>query len=1318
MKNKKLVKLVTVAMLVFSTMPAGAVTKREGNNNAASSKNEVLTQYKNYKTSQAKLQKVINENAAKPNYKPDQNVKVIVKLKKSSVLDLESKANGGKMEALTATNKYKLSQSVVKKQETLKNKVTAVDKNIKIKRTYTYVMNGFSAEVKYKDVSKIEKIAGVDSVSVAQSYKPDMTSAKELTKVYDVWKNSKYKGQGMVVSVIDSGIDADHKDMRLTDSSKAKIKDKYPEGPGIYLTSKVPYAYNFADNDYDVKDSTGVDHGMHVAGIIAANGKQDEVDSGKAVQGVAPEAQLLDMKVFSNDKDYPSASTDDIVEAIDESVAHGADVINMSLGSSSGFVEDDEPMSAAIKNAEKHGVVVVVSAGNDTYSTNPYKLSDVVDTSLVGAPSTAKEALSVASYENSKVKYPAVSYTSDKSSGDIPYLLSVNNPVGSLKDNYDIVDCGIGDTSDFSGKDLNGKIALIQRGTIDFTTKILNAQKAGAVAAIIYNKDGDNSYVSMVTDPAETIPAMFITNTDGKKLKALIGSNLKGKFEGNEVTIDNPTKDNMSDFTSWGPTPDLEFKPQITAPGGNIYSTLNNNSYGYMSGTSMASPHTAGITALLVEHLKDLNLKAYSKYSKAELAKTILMNTSVPQMDTNTDKKLPFSPRRQGAGLADAEAAVNADVVVRNSDGLSSVALKQLKGNKATFKLTLTNMGKESRTYALNDFSGVMTEQGNDINTMSYDVPVSGSKISFSKSKITVAAGKNASVNVTLSLSSKTKKNIFVEGFVKFISKDGGQTLSVPYMGFYGNWSSLPIIDKPVWDKDSYLGVTGVYDTATDYLLGQEAVDENGNSVVNKKNIAVSTKTGDTVVPKIALLRDAKNMKLDIVDKNHKVVRTLYVDYDMIKDLFTSSAADPLKDDNYSPDSKWIWDLTVYNSKTGKYEKVKDGQYYFKFTTNIDYKNAKSQTLELPIKVDSVAPALNIVSSKIVGSKKYTLKFTAKDDFSGINTNTFNIKVNNKNYTDKNGKSILSLTPDKDGVYSVDLDLDGQLNDIQVNVLDNAGNLATANSTADLQAVKITSITDWQHFDSGKVNITYEPTGEYASTIKSYNIYVDGVVAATGITDTHYELKNLEAGTHSVNVAAVDFDGKVLSNDGVNIIVKAEDLYVNFVGVRREGTFYNKSTVKIKGELNTDVNKFTIGGKDVAVAKNLSFSTTVKLKQGLNKIPVYVEDCTGKIQEYALNLYCDTKKPVINAETKTVYVSNSAKTYTVKVKAADQFYLPQVYINGDAVKSNATDLYTKKAVFSKKIILNGTKTIVKVRAVDMAGNSTEKIFTIVKKSKK
>ncbi|MDP4090733.1 MAG: S8 family serine peptidase, partial [Bacillota bacterium] len=662
----------------------------------------------------------------------------------------------------------------------------------KVEQTFGYLVNGFSMDAKRGDIPKLKNIDGVSAVTEAVKFLPDLTNAKGLTQVYSEWKDLGYKGEGMVVAILDSGVDSTHKDMRITDPSKdtlteANVKDKITNlnltgKDGKFFTNKVPFGYNYADHNLNIVD-TNPDtemHGMHVAGIVAANGTDEEVKNNQAVQGVAPEAQLLAMRVFSNTDKY--AYEDTIVAAIDDAALLGVNVINMSLGATAGFQEDNDPEQLAIKNATDAGVVVVVSAGNSYYSTKDFgNLSGygLYDTGVVGSPSAAKDALSVASYENTNVTLPAFSYTDGTNSGIVGYTTSEVNPLSILKDTngYQLVDCGVGRPEDFAGKDLKGKIALIQRGTLSFVDKKYNAQTAGAIGAIVYN-NSDSGYINMATDPRITIPGIFVSYGDGNKLKGLAASGVKVKFaEGVVTVVPNALTGAMSDFTSWGTNPDLTFKPQITAPGGNIYSTANENKYQTMSGTSMAAPHTAGSEALIMQALKERTAKGEISFATprdmVNFAKDTAINTAVPQMDKSRNNTVPYSPRRQGAGLVQIENAINNKVLVKDNTGSTTAALKEI-GKQTTFDLNLTNYGTKDVVYNVSTVGGLLRQSSTygGAAVMPYDVSVSGGSISFDKSSVTVPAGKTAKVTVTLSLPDNLATEQFVEGYVRFTSED------------------------------------------------------------------------------------------------------------------------------------------------------------------------------------------------------------------------------------------------------------------------------------------------------------------------------------------------------------------------------------------------------------------------------------------------------------------------------------------------------------------------------------------------------------------
>ena len=1024
--------------------------------------------------------------------------------------------------------------SVIEEQEEIKAQVEEITDN-EVKNSYGNLINGFSIDVKRKDIEEIANIPGVEKVTEATIYYPTMATAVDLTQAREVWESYGFNGEGLVVSIIDTGIDYNHKDMRLTDSSTAKIKDTDPEGPGKYYTDKIPYGYNFADGNDQIIDTTSSMHGMHVAGIVAANASDEDLDNGNGISGVAPEAQLLAMKVFTNDPTISGAYSDDIIAAIEDSVLHGADVINMSLGSSSGYKSEDDPEQRAIKEATDAGTICVVSAGNSYYSTYPYWFGSMNDISTVGSPGLAEDALQVASYENNFVRLSALKLFDGEEDSLIGYTESDISPsdVFNEVDKYEIVDCKSGQLKELEGMDLSGKIALVQRGEITFTEKVLNAQAKGAVAVIVYNNAGD-AYINMATDTKIKIPHIFVTETDGNKIKDSIKNNGKIGFGNYQKTVLNSENGKLSSFTSWGPAPNLDFAPQITGPGGNIYSTLNNNTYGTMSGTSMSSPHVAGATALIVQALKKSGFELEGR-ELVEFVKNSIINSAELLYDTEIyDEKdeMPYSPRRQGSGMIKTKNAIDNRVLALGEDGKATISLKEI-GNTTTFSITLTNYGNSDETYKLEIPAGVLTTYNPGYvvaNYMVFDEVLEGASLNLDKDEVTVPANGQVTVIATLNIPDDAEDNIFAEGFIQFVNQDeNGVSLIVPYMGFYGDWSAETILNDVAWDFDEMNILPASFATVQvlgDYnYAGYAGRDEDGDVIFDPEIIAISPNDdeyADTIVPAIYPLRNAKSISVDVLDEDGNVVaeNVKYVQDVRRKILNTSNGSGQ----QASIMPNLLWDGKIYNKSTGAFEAV-SGQYFVRLNSKVDLDTATEQSLVIPVKVDLQEPEIKILSANTSKDQLYELQLELSDDLSGLQDDSLLVAVNGSE-----AKVLSSNIVDNVVTMSVELQ-NNTVNTIEVGIYDNAYNFGYASMEVvageiSYQEPTLTlDLEEGQEFtESNNVTVTGKVTGDYGKVVvagKEVSPADDGTFSIDLV---------LDEGRNYVSIYLEDVSGKVIVN--------------------------------------------------------------------------------------------------------------------------------------------------------------------------------------------
>lgn len=955
--------------------------------------------------------------------KDDEEVRVIVELKSDSILDKAIKEKRA-VSSMSTRSVGRMAKALSNEQE----KVTeqAKDDGVEMKKldNFTVALNGFSAELKAKDVEKLAKQEEVARVYIAREYeKPKvlMNNSKNLINVVEsVWgEDLEFKGEGSVISIIDSGFDINHKDFNITNESNValtkadveKIIAKSQNRPrplaGVYGNAKFPYIYDYQDLDTNVKEhKDGGQHGQHVAGTVAANG---DVENG-GIKGVAPEAQILGMKVFGDDLNNSTVFSDTYIKAIEDSILLGADAINMSLGwpvrpydKTSYAVEEK-----ALLKAEKGGILVCLAGGNDGNSGSGLKgkSENNPDLGVLGTPAMYENPLTVASFENDYTIGSKVVFEGKDMAGSI-FNTDANNNL-PLNENYVYVGIGVKEDH-YKGVDAKDKIVLVQRGEGTYSEKKDLAVAHGAKGLIIFNhKDGGDELMNMLIDPPVDIPVIFIGHSDGRKLvDALKDGNPKVEIA-KVGKIDNTNANKMSAFSSWGPTSDLRLKPELTAPGGQIYSTQNDNGYTTMSGTSMATPHVAGAVGLLKQALMNpekAGLNASAKYDRAEfaqIAKTRLMNTAVPQKSPENDY---YSINRQGAGMMNVGNAIKTPVRVYatgTNDELvdAKLNLQEINGSfEATLELkndsnrevtyNISVIGLKEGTAEVRDKKGNLQKIVLNETTEEIDVDVKG------ETKVTVPASGEAKVNLKVSYKpAEVGANQFVTGFIQLEDANKKEpTLSVPFMGFNGDWTALDAQDGFFQYGEPFdIGMAGFgfknfnvngWNSGPYLPSGVEKIDANGKVTDGEgKETRVVYFGKDTgVLPVLSPIRNLNGLEIFVADHNDNEIFKL-----VSKGLFSKISRIDQGNNPFVTFDPWDGKLDG--------EFVPEGQVYnMIIKSKLNYKD-KVQTKSYPVVGDYHWPEIeDIKVDEATG--KVTAKIT--DSMSGV----YHIWLRNPGETEK-----------------------------------------------------------------------------------------------------------------------------------------------------------------------------------------------------------------------------------------------------------------------------------------------------------------------------
>ena len=818
------------------------------------------------------------------------------------------------------------------------------------------------------------------------------------------------KGEGKVIAVIDTGVDTTHQAFTgelagtppLTPQKVAALTSQLGEGKtGVYISQKFPFAYDYADGDNDASPREGGSgfHGTHVAGIAAGNADK--------IVGTAPNAQVIVAKVTRSEDDALLDSA--LLASLDDMLVLHPDVINLSLGWTAGMDNEADTVYATVyKKLQDAGITVNAAAGNafsTGYGNNSGKglpYASDPDSSVIDEPATYSSVVAVASVENALIRNAFtvngkdIGYQRSRGMNGEKVAYFSDLPAGT----YEYVDAGFASEEDVAAlkekypDGLAGKIALVSRGKMTYQKKVENLYDLHPAGILVYNNVSVGSLIIMNLT-TQDLPAAFISQADGQAM--LDAPEHKLSIAEGQVLPQSSIYE-ASEFSSWGVSPDLRLKPEIAAPGGNVFSSIPNGAYEQTSGTSMATPQMAGISAIVLQRVQsDPLFASMSAREQADVVQNLIMGTARPLTDAAQTTGALYSPRKQGAGLVDALAATTSSVypTVVGAAEQSRPKADLGDGTKGWhFDVTLHNLSGVPATYELSSQAlseivdgGFFTEHFSDWRGHGVEITYSGAaSASAEGAMVTVPASGEATVGIDIAPGSEfasyvadnTPNGTFLDGFVRFASKTDGQPdLAVPYLGFYGDWGKAPIFD-------ALASVGGAHTRASDIVNGQtgaslgynplvKVADRTGNPNPQRYVISRSTASGAPTIlePRTGTLRSVHTLTSTYTNQAGETVFSV-TNHQNWKSVYLTS----------TEENTWVeayHESTAFDANAEKFAQMPDGAYTLRIAASNDGPSRAEQSISYNFRLDTKAPVISdlVYSGKDEG---FVVTFDVTDD--------------------------------------------------------------------------------------------------------------------------------------------------------------------------------------------------------------------------------------------------------------------------------------------------------------------------------------------------
>jgi minor extracellular serine protease Vpr len=664
-----------------------------------------------------------------------EQVKVVVTMSDESVAEVRARVPG---HVISQQDHDAIHTQVARQHAALEPSIVA--RGGKILAHYQDSMNGMKVQIARGEVAGLSNLPGVVQVVGVPKYNIKNVVSVPFIGAPAVWQGVPgFRGEHVKIAIIDTGVDYTHANFggpgTVAAFAAAAATSTAPADPKMFgpHAPKVKGGTDLVGDDYDadvtgsvpVPDPNPLDcngHGSHVSGTAAGFGVTNDGETfhgpyneaayaaGFGIgPGVAPLADLYMVRVFGC-----TGSTDVVADAIEWAVHNDMDVISMSLGSPYGVSGTADAIAS--DNAAKAGIIVVAAAGNNGPA--PY---------ITGDPGTASHTISVAAMNARAFLVNGVHIALSSGGGaNGVEANSLKLPTGNVA--AVILKSGAAlslgcNATDFPSS-AKGALVIVSRGTCSFDQKVTNAQNAGAVALGVVNNAA--GFFNPLIDAA-TIPFIELLMSDTPTFVAAPSPVNASVVPAN---IADDTFKLAASFSSGGPrSHDGDLKPNISGPGVNVFSTNIGTGTGgtYDSGTSMATPHVAGVAALAVQ--------AHKSWKEPGLRAAVVQTASPTALPD-------YSPRIEGSGLVQAVGATATNVTVHGDEdghmGLMSFGVAELTRNfreerdlivrnhdrwPATFAATATAAGGVPHTVHLS--SSTVSVRGHDENVlrMTLEVP-------------------------------------------------------------------------------------------------------------------------------------------------------------------------------------------------------------------------------------------------------------------------------------------------------------------------------------------------------------------------------------------------------------------------------------------------------------------------------------------------------------------------------------------------------------------------------------------------------------------